>query len=1370
MKNYIFSLVFVLLSGMVSAQSITALEYFINTDPGFGSAMSVAVPAAQADGTYEFNFDVNTGSLPTGIHTLYVRTQDSDGDWSLLQSRTFLKIGSGTTSNTDIQSVEYFIDTDPGFGSGTTVSDFTTLADGSAEFDFEVATTGLSDGIHTLYVRALDGQDRWSLLQSRTFIKIGNGTGGITDIQSVEYFIDEDPGFGSGTSVSAPAPEADGSYTFDFSVDVSTLGNGIHTLYVRAQDSNGAWSLLQSRTFVKLFSGNMGVPDITAFEYFVDESDNTEQFSDFEAAEDVTVDIPVDVGQLEEGTHTFFIRAKDSDDTWGFWVEQTFEVDNSVVIVPSFTLEGNCIDAEISCNNTSQGLSLAESILWDFGDGTTSTEENPTHIYTSVGNYTITLTLTDADGTNYDFSSTIEITGRPLLSIRSIDCFPYQAEYEVMEEGIVHHYFILEDGDGNPYPNATVSYRVGSFVDVYSSTVSDEQGFIDLDIKTSGAEAGDNSDDIIGIGFTQNITFEDVELNIPSPSPFCTNVPEILVNDFEPFNVSVVPHTSTSQKYGMYVKGSAEAEVCAGCFGLGTFGISAIDIGVSLKGASQLEIEDDLENGDVVGFNVQFTNSLGIGGKVELATADGSWIKGNFVDSEIGFNLKRYDELYLSESNFDDMLTGLFTITGIFPPYDSNADVIDPLRTVLEAYLIDAGLTVFESYVGTGDGYEFLTKSGTGNLNFALNGGAFSGFKGTKFSLASINTQSEYYVKDRLYLGINSETKTGLRNFGTYNFLQADFELFKFDYNYIQLPLSESFKRGFEVVSVKSRLTNSFTKGEISYIENGILDEAAMQTYLFTNKEYTNKLKLSNICMTWLENESFNTSYDNSIANVLVHNGSKASFLISSDATILGNQLTNLTNHIQENYPYVWDNDTYQNGISKKYSTQFNHDWSFDGQFSKGLGAKGEIKLSANAYYKLQYPYFDSHYCHDLDRYLRTVDYYDTESVVDNFDPEVLNKFLNAIQAAIDARINQINDYLAALFIDTAITVGGGVLDIIWIVNSVRDVFQKSNSPGKSYVFDDYSLLTVGIANDDSVFELGTDVNFSYYYPEGRVQGVAGISLDTFIVVSDLFYLDAVYQGDTLSTAPNGDFLIFTELGMDDLDYLGLPEDAITNVYYKGYNDSLWTTLGSVGDTLTHNGLGNYAIGFTLAEDNNAPMVEITVPSDYQETKQIGATISDIESGINWSSVGVTANGEKIPYERVDYTNEIIIDLDTLDSSGEYSILVYARDNRLNYGFDVAGFDYIVGVDKPQVFELINKVYPNPTNDILNIQYDLDRATDISISILDINGQSVLHKSQLNHPSGTFITSFNTQRLSTGIYLVEIIADRKREVKKVVIQ
>lgn len=38
------------------------------------------------------------------------------------------------------------------------------------------------------------------------------------------------------------------------------------------------------------------------------------------------------------------------------------------------------------------------SWLWNFGDSTTSTAQNPTHLYTAKGQYTVTLTVTDDDG------------------------------------------------------------------------------------------------------------------------------------------------------------------------------------------------------------------------------------------------------------------------------------------------------------------------------------------------------------------------------------------------------------------------------------------------------------------------------------------------------------------------------------------------------------------------------------------------------------------------------------------------------------------------------------------------------------------------------------------------------------------------------------------------------------------------------------------------------------------------------------------------------------------------------------------------------------------------------------------------------------
>ena len=36
--------------------------------------------------------------------------------------------------------------------------------------------------------------------------------------------------------------------------------------------------------------------------------------------------------------------------------------------------------------------------LWNFGDGTNSTAKNPIHTYNSIGNFTVSLILTDYDG------------------------------------------------------------------------------------------------------------------------------------------------------------------------------------------------------------------------------------------------------------------------------------------------------------------------------------------------------------------------------------------------------------------------------------------------------------------------------------------------------------------------------------------------------------------------------------------------------------------------------------------------------------------------------------------------------------------------------------------------------------------------------------------------------------------------------------------------------------------------------------------------------------------------------------------------------------------------------------------------------------
>jgi PKD repeat protein len=61
----------------------------------------------------------------------------------------------------------------------------------------------------------------------------------------------------------------------------------------------------------------------------------------------------------------------------------------------------------VKFNNFSQN---ATSFSWNFGDGETSTDENPTHTYAKAGNYTVVLVASNSDNTTHNYTQSIEIT------------------------------------------------------------------------------------------------------------------------------------------------------------------------------------------------------------------------------------------------------------------------------------------------------------------------------------------------------------------------------------------------------------------------------------------------------------------------------------------------------------------------------------------------------------------------------------------------------------------------------------------------------------------------------------------------------------------------------------------------------------------------------------------------------------------------------------------------------------------------------------------------------------------------------------------------------------------------------------------------
>jgi PKD repeat protein len=80
--------------------------------------------------------------------------------------------------------------------------------------------------------------------------------------------------------------------------------------------------------------------------------------------------------------------------------------------VPGSPYVGETVDF-YDTSNPGESCDFIDSWYWEFGDGSTSTDQNPSHSYSSPGDYTITLSVTDGYGATDHWSETITVYELP---------------------------------------------------------------------------------------------------------------------------------------------------------------------------------------------------------------------------------------------------------------------------------------------------------------------------------------------------------------------------------------------------------------------------------------------------------------------------------------------------------------------------------------------------------------------------------------------------------------------------------------------------------------------------------------------------------------------------------------------------------------------------------------------------------------------------------------------------------------------------------------------------------------------------------------------------------------------------------------------
>lgn len=184
----------------------------------------------------------------------------------------------------------------------------------SVLFSDLIYTSHLKEGLHFLNYRFKDLNGNFSVTDQHIFFRSKDIMGAQLKITNCEYWIDS-----ADQTHHLNIPSAQNIYLLD-QIDLDSLSQGLHNLYIRFQDDNNVWSSPVRFDFYLSDSVNHSDNQITHFQYWIDSnSPTTDSISGVQAF----INNQISLDTLSEGKHSLFFRSKDSLNRWS--VPQRFD-------------------------------------------------------------------------------------------------------------------------------------------------------------------------------------------------------------------------------------------------------------------------------------------------------------------------------------------------------------------------------------------------------------------------------------------------------------------------------------------------------------------------------------------------------------------------------------------------------------------------------------------------------------------------------------------------------------------------------------------------------------------------------------------------------------------------------------------------------------------------------------------------------------------------------------------------------------------------------------------------------------------------------------------------------------------------------------
>jgi PKD repeat protein len=365
--------------------------------------------------------------IQKGTYTVTLTVEDDDGDQDTETKVSYINVGNAApaaNAGGPYEGNEGSAITLDASGSSDPASDPLTYAwdlDDDGAYDdaigLSVSNTWPSDGVYTVTVMV---EDTGGLTDTNSALVTVNDVAPDVDFTAVPLsgteplivdFTDAStPGpdgitawrwdFGDGESSSEDNPshtyDQDGTFTVTLTVTDTDGSSDTHvaTDYITVSDTGPSAAFTAAPT-----SGNepltvaftdtstAGHDAITAWSWdFGDGAASTSQHPIHEYDQD--------------GIYTVTLTITDTDNSSDVHVEMEFITVNNTKPNASFTANptsGASPLTVVFADTSTSGHDPITYWLWDFGDGDTSTDQHPTHVYIQPGTYTVTLTITDAD-------------------------------------------------------------------------------------------------------------------------------------------------------------------------------------------------------------------------------------------------------------------------------------------------------------------------------------------------------------------------------------------------------------------------------------------------------------------------------------------------------------------------------------------------------------------------------------------------------------------------------------------------------------------------------------------------------------------------------------------------------------------------------------------------------------------------------------------------------------------------------------------------------------------------------------------------------------------------------------------------------------